>query len=133
MKIINKVTKETIAHIITNRSMTMDEAIEIAGGEIIGDTNDERYDDLDNENVIFGEKRYSYDEVYAIYDDSVINDYGTEIRYNVAVSLMDDEIREELHRELAPCTDQEFFDAYCKAHEVKYGEEFECAKRNPCI
>lgn len=26
--------------------------------------------------------------------------------------------------ELAHCTEQEFFDAYCKAHEEKYGEEF---------
>ena len=133
MKIINKVTKENIAHIITNRSMTIDEAIEIAGGEIIGDTNDERYDDMDNENVIFGDQRYCYDEIDIIDDDSVINDYGSEITFAVAVSLMDDEIREELHREIAPCTDQEFFDAYCAAHEAKCGEEFECAKRNPCV
>lgn len=62
----------------------------------------------------------------------VINTWGTEIDFDAAVSLMDDEIREELHNELAPCTEQEFFDAYCKAHEEKYGEEFECAKENPC-
>lgn len=38
---------------------------------------------------------------------------------------MDDEIREELNRELAPCTEQEFFTAYEKAHEEKFGEEFQ--------
>lgn len=37
---------------------------------------------------------------------------------------MDDEIREELHAEMAPCTDQEFFDAYLDRHYAKYGEEF---------
>lgn len=45
--------------------------------------------------------------------------------YNAAVNLMDDEIREELHRELAPCTDEEFLTAYMEAHEEKYGEEFQ--------
>lgn len=44
--------------------------------------------------------------------------------YNVAVELMDDEIREELHRELAPCTDLEFLEAYMEKHLEKYGEEF---------
>lgn len=49
---------------------------------------------------------------------------NTQVDFKVAVNLMDDEIRETLHAELAPCTVQEFFDAYCKAHEEKYGEEF---------
>lgn len=55
----------------------------------------------------------------------VINQNGTEIDFEAAVSLMDDEIREDLNRELAPCTEQEFFKAYEKAHEEKYGEEFQ--------
>ena len=58
----------------------------------------------------------------------VCNAAGDEIDFPAAVQLMDDEIRERLHNELAPCTDQEFFDAYCEAHEEKYGEEFEPAK-----
>lgn len=37
--------------------------------------------------------------------------------YEEAVQMMDDDLREELHRKMAPCTNQEFFDAYCKAHE----------------
>lgn len=32
----------------------------------------------------------------------VINSYGTEINYNAAVELMDDELREEVHADLAP-------------------------------
>lgn len=63
----------------------------------------------------------------------VINMNGTEIDYDVAVSLMDDEIREALHFQLAPCTEQEFFTAYEKAHADKYGEgDWELSKANPC-
>ena len=47
------------------------------------------------------------------------------VDFEAAVMLMDDEIREELNSELAPCSEQEFIDAYVKAHDEKYGEEFE--------
>jgi hypothetical protein len=43
---------------------------------------------------------------------------------NAAVNLMDDELREELHRELAPCTDEEFLTAYMAEHKKRFGEEF---------
>lgn len=62
----------------------------------------------------------------------VINMNGTEINYEAAVELMDDEIRESLHFEIAPCTEQEFFTSYEKAHAEKYGEEWELSKENPC-
>ena len=62
----------------------------------------------------------------------VMNNYGTEIEWNTAVNLMDDDLREELNANLAPCTEQEFFEAYEKAHENKFGEEWELAKENPC-
>ena len=44
--------------------------------------------------------------------------------YDAAVQLMDDEIREELHRELAPCSDEEFLTSYMERHEQKYGVPF---------
>ena len=62
----------------------------------------------------------------------VINMNGTEINYEAAVELMDDEICESLNFEIAPCTEQEFFTAYEKAHAEKYGEEWELSKENPC-
>ena len=46
------------------------------------------------------------------------------VDFDAAVQLMDNEIREELHRKLAPCTDQEFIDAYIQRHREKFGEEF---------
>lgn len=61
----------------------------------------------------------------------VKNKYGVEINYDAAVALMDDDLREELAMELAPCTEQEFFDAYCKAHMEKFNEEWEPSKSNP--
>ena len=63
----------------------------------------------------------------------VTNSNGTRIDFDVAVQLMDDDLREQLHMELAPCTDQEFFDAYAKAHEDRFGETWELDKANPAI
>ena len=45
--------------------------------------------------------------------------------YKAAVELMDDEIREEIHAELAPCTEVEFMREYEKRHLAKYGKAFE--------
>ena len=61
----------------------------------------------------------------------VINSNGYELDFESAVMHMDDDIREELHREMAPCTEQEFFTAYEKAHVEKYGEEWELSKEDP--
>lgn len=62
----------------------------------------------------------------------VTNEHGVEIDYDAAVNFMDDDIREELHMDIAPCTEQEFFDAYCERHLERFGEVFEPAKENPC-
>lgn len=62
---------------------------------------------------------------------TVTNSWGTELDYEAAVVFMDYDIREELHRELAPCTEQEFFDAYCKAHLERFGEDFFLDEKNP--
>lgn len=61
----------------------------------------------------------------------VVNEYGVEIYFDAAVALMSDEIRERLAYEIVPCTEQEFFNAYCEAHKKEYGKEFECARSNP--
>lgn len=44
--------------------------------------------------------------------------------YDQAVALMDDEIRERVHAEKSPCTDEEFLSAYMQAHEETFGEPF---------
>ncbi len=49
-----------------------------------------------------------------------------EVDFEACVMLMDDEIREALHSEMAPCTEQEFLDAYVERHAEKYnGEQFQ--------
>ena len=50
---------------------------------------------------------------------------GRMVDYAAAVELMDDELREQLHREMAPCTNQEFYAAYVTAHAAKFGEKFQ--------
>ena len=63
---------------------------------------------------------------------NVINANGTAIDFETAVYMMDDELRESTHAEFSPCTEQEFFTVYEKAHAEKYGEEWELSKANPC-
>lgn len=62
---------------------------------------------------------------------TVYNMYGTKIDYDVAVELMDDEIREDLASELVPCSKQDFFSAYEIRHVNKYNELWELSKLNP--
>lgn len=54
----------------------------------------------------------------------VKNYYGDEVDFEAAMNVADRDICEELHGKMAPCEDQEFFDAYAEAHEAKYGEDF---------
>lgn len=56
--------------------------------------------------------------------DKVTTKTGSQVDFDAAVNLMDDEIREEVHSHLAPCSEQEFFDAYTARHAAKFGEEF---------
>lgn len=64
-------------------------------------------------------------------DGTVLDENGSAVDYAAAVNLMDDDLREELHIKLAPCTDQEFFDEYAKAHREKFGEDFAPAVGKP--
>ena len=50
---------------------------------------------------------------------------GCEVDFDACVNMMDDDLREQAHTELAPCTEQEFIDRYCQLHFDKYGEEFQ--------
>lgn len=61
----------------------------------------------------------------------VINSNGVSINYDAAVELMDDNLREEVAADLAPCTEQEFFAEYAKRHAAKFGAEWELDKSNP--
>lgn len=44
--------------------------------------------------------------------------------FDAAVILMDDEIRESIHADLAPCTEEEFLEEYMRRHEERYGIPF---------
>ena len=56
--------------------------------------------------------------------ENIVNVNGNEVSMDAAVMLMDDEIREAIHSDIASCTEQEFVDEYCKRHFEKYGEDF---------
>lgn len=44
--------------------------------------------------------------------------------FEAAVMLMDSDLREEVHAELAPCSDREFLEAYFVKHREHYGIDF---------
>ena len=70
-KLIDTATNTTICEIVSNRSMTLDEAIECAGGEIINATED---------NVIIDGATYCYDDLDLIYSpDNKGDDTAAEI------------------------------------------------------
>lgn len=48
-----------------------------------------------------------------------------EIDMETFANYMDDAIREQVHDELAPCTDAEFLARYKELHAEYFGEEFE--------
>lgn len=54
---------------------------------------------------------------------------GDMIDFRSAEILMDDDLREELHRTCISneieLSNQRFYDLYCAAHYIKYHEEFE--------
>lgn len=67
-----------------------------------------------------------FGEFYEAYENAVEcmldeNDWSTIEFY------MDDELREEIHRELAPCSNERFLMAYMMAHTEKYGEDYAIA------
>lgn len=62
----------------------------------------------------------------------VTNLNGAELDFESTIDYMDDDIRESLHTALAPCSDQEFFTSYEKAHIEKFGEEWFLSSSNPC-
>lgn len=64
-KLIDTATNTTIREIVSNHSMTLDEAIECAGGEIINDASDERWSP--EENVIIDGVYYCYDDLELVY------------------------------------------------------------------
>lgn len=82
--------------------------------------------------------RFTEDQVYEVWE-YVYEDVMDELKanwevtarniieedlYQAAEALMDDEIREDLAREMAPCTEEEFLVEYMDRHYRKYGTAF---------
>lgn len=50
---------------------------------------------------------------------------GKEIEFEVVHNYMDEELCEEIHQDMTPCSEQDFTDEYIKRHKIKYNEDFE--------
>ena len=53
-----------------------------------------------------------------------VNLNGSEVYFEACVSLMDNDIVAQLNDDIVPCTEQEYLDAYIKAHFEKFSEDF---------
>lgn len=60
---------------------------------------------------------------YCVYEDTV-QEIIEEKLFDVAVNLMDDDIREAIHDRLAPCSEYVFLLFYMIQHEEKFHEAF---------
>lgn len=63
----------------------------------------------------------------------VTNSYGIEVDFDAAVAIMDDELREEIAAQFAPCTEQKFFTEYAKAHNARFLGEWPADSRDPVM
>jgi hypothetical protein len=140
----NNGREDTIAHLVNsalNYSPEEYDRFEAETGwrdwmlDYMDATYDVKYDDRETDRYLEQDEIDSINELLREAWDTahtVHNSYGIRIDYSLAVELMDDEIRERLANKIAPCTDQEFFDAYAEAHFEEFGEEWELSKSNPC-
>jgi len=55
---------------------------------------------------------------------TVLDSYGQEINYEAAVAKMDSALKKQIEETKGECPPQEFYEAYCAAHELRFGEEF---------
>ena len=56
---------------------------------------------------------------------------GCVLDFSATVQFMNDDIRENLHSKLAPCSEQRFFTAYERVHKKFFKEVWELSKSNP--
>ena len=49
---------------------------------------------------------------------------GEPVDFEECAMRMDDDLREEIHEDMAPCGEQAFLDEYIRRHTEKFGEEF---------
>ena len=74
----------------------------------------------------YGESRELSDAIeFAIRAAEREDEEFLKLGMDTLVNYMDDELREQVHRELAPCTDKEFLVRYMELHREKFDEEFD--------
>ena len=85
---------------------------------------------LRNQNSVIIMILNRYSEKGEIVLSKVINNYGKEIDFEFAKAMMDPFLREAVYSELAPCSDQLFFEEYCRVHAKVHGDrDFQPAQK----
>lgn len=69
MKIINKITNETVAEILGGENLTLDQALDLIGAVNVDDMDNDRYSN-DGDNIITPDgKRWWYDDLDLVADN----------------------------------------------------------------
>lgn len=108
--------KAYIAAYLTNCGQDLDEwSVNAMADALYGELGGASPDEMDGD---------SFTAFLEEWGGCVADTYGEPVDFEAAAQLMDDELREELHDKMAPCSRQEFFDAYAKRHHDKFGDDF---------
>ncbi len=69
MKIIDKITNETVAEILGGENLTLDQALDLIGAVNVDDMDNDLYSN-DGDNIITTDgKRWWYDDLYLVADN----------------------------------------------------------------
>ena len=117
IKLIEK--KEYLDNNNANALWTFDECYQIG----IGECSQEKSYQLSSLEYLHYMLELVEEEEREEKDMRTVNFEGNKYDYEVIESYMNDEIRERLHSELAPCSDQEFFEKYIE-EDAEFMEQY---------
>lgn len=61
----------------------------------------------------------------------VTNEFGIAISARDAIGFMNEDLREEVLRDISPCTEQELFNEYARRHRLRFNEIWVLDTENP--
>lgn len=117
--LIDTVTGFEVCSIFTNKVTSIDEALRLSLYMLPDDADDDQL--VEEETGDYVNAWYTQLELIP-YDAAAHVLIGHS--WDSIVALMDDDLREEIHADFAPCGNYEFLREYMKAHAEKFGEPF---------
>lgn len=119
MILIDTETGFRVCSILTDHGMSIEDALALSAYELPADADDDQLVDRETGDPV----NAWYTQLELIPDDDAA-DVLTGHTWDAIVSVMDDDLLEEIHEDCAPCSNYEFLLEYMRAHAEKFGEPF---------